>query len=279
MNHRAVYDALIARAAGRVLTEYCEGHHIIPRSLGGNNAKSNIVKLTYREHFLAHWLLIKFTKGRTRRRMMHALTRMAQCHSGRIIAGWQYEVAKRAKVVGTKAQWADPEAKIRTPWNPKRRAKMSAASKARWANPKYRAKMSAAVKAQWANPESKIRAQWANPERRAKKSAAAKAQWANPESKIRAQWANPEYSARKSAAAKARCANPEYRAKKSAASKAAWASPEYRAKIGAATKAAWADGAHSKHSTAMKAAWARGVYSKQSTLDDGVGMSAANSGH
>ena len=251
MNHRAVYDALIARAAGRVLTEYCEGHHIIPRSLGGNNAKSNIVKLTYREHFLAHWLLIKFTKGRTRRRMMHALTRMAQCHSGRIIAGWQYEVAKRAKVVGTKAQWADPEAKIRTPWHPERRAKMSAASKARWANPEYRAK----------------------------KSAEAKAQWANPESKIRAQSANPEYRAKKSAAAKARCANPEYRAKKSAASKAAWASPEYRAKIGAATKAAWADGAHSKHSTAMKAAWARGVYSKQSTLDDGVGIAAANSGH
>jgi hypothetical protein len=205
--------------------------------LGGNNTKSNIVKLPYREHFLAHWLLTKFAKGRARRKMMHALTRMAQCRSGRIIAGWQYEVAKRAKVAGTRAQWADPEAKIRAPWHPKRRAKMSAASKARWANPKYRAKKIAEAKAQWLNPESKIRAQWANPERRANKSAAAKAQWANPESKIRARWANPEYRAKMSAASKARWANPEYRAKKIAALKAAQASPEYRAKIGAATKA------------------------------------------
>lgn len=29
-------------------------HHIVPRSWGGTNAKSNLVKLTYKEHIIAH---------------------------------------------------------------------------------------------------------------------------------------------------------------------------------------------------------------------------------
>ena len=40
-------------------TEYCEKHHIIPRSLGGSNAEENLVKLTAREHFVVHLLLTK----------------------------------------------------------------------------------------------------------------------------------------------------------------------------------------------------------------------------
>lgn len=34
-----------------------ENHHIIPRSMGGSNDKSNYVRLTLREHFLAHLML------------------------------------------------------------------------------------------------------------------------------------------------------------------------------------------------------------------------------
>jgi hypothetical protein len=36
---------------------YYEKHHIIPKSMGGSNKKENIVKLTGREHYIAHWLL------------------------------------------------------------------------------------------------------------------------------------------------------------------------------------------------------------------------------
>lgn len=32
-------------------------HHIVPRSWGGTNAKTNLVKLTYKEHIIAHHLL------------------------------------------------------------------------------------------------------------------------------------------------------------------------------------------------------------------------------
>jgi hypothetical protein len=34
-------------------------HHIIPKSMGGNNSECNLVKLTIREHLFAHFLLAK----------------------------------------------------------------------------------------------------------------------------------------------------------------------------------------------------------------------------
>lgn len=79
-----------------------ERHHIKPRCLGGTNDKKNIVRLTYREHFLAHWLLTKMTSGVAKQKMHLALARM--CHrSGRqtrIIAGWQYALARKANSTG-----------------------------------------------------------------------------------------------------------------------------------------------------------------------------------
>jgi hypothetical protein len=36
-----------------------EIHHIIPKCLGGEDDSYNLVKLTYKEHYLAHYLLIK----------------------------------------------------------------------------------------------------------------------------------------------------------------------------------------------------------------------------
>lgn len=56
-NYQRVYDALIERAKGRVLGGYGEWHHIHPRSMGGSDDKSNLVKLTAREHFVVHHLL------------------------------------------------------------------------------------------------------------------------------------------------------------------------------------------------------------------------------
>ena len=59
------YYNIINRAQNRVLTndQYSEIHHIVPKSLGGGNAKDNLVKLTAREHFVAHWLLTKMVIG------------------------------------------------------------------------------------------------------------------------------------------------------------------------------------------------------------------------
>ena len=57
------YDQLIDRARTRTLTGYVERHHIVPKSLGGTNEKSNLVRLTAREHLVAHMLLVKFVEN------------------------------------------------------------------------------------------------------------------------------------------------------------------------------------------------------------------------
>jgi len=54
------YEQLINKARNRgTIDGYTETHHVIPRSLGGDNTKQNLVKLTAREHYVAHALLWK----------------------------------------------------------------------------------------------------------------------------------------------------------------------------------------------------------------------------
>jgi hypothetical protein len=55
---------------------YTEKHHIIPKCLGGSNEKSNLVKLTAREHFVCHLLLTKMLIGNLKYKMIFALNRM-----------------------------------------------------------------------------------------------------------------------------------------------------------------------------------------------------------
>lgn len=50
-----------------------EYHHIMPRSLGGSNAKDNIVILTFREHYICHALLTRMTTGKDKTKMCFAL--------------------------------------------------------------------------------------------------------------------------------------------------------------------------------------------------------------
>ena len=47
------------------LSDYTETHHIIPKSLGGSDNKSNLIKLSAREHFLCHYLLTKMFRPNT----------------------------------------------------------------------------------------------------------------------------------------------------------------------------------------------------------------------
>lgn len=71
------YTQIIRRAQLRLtLNEYSERHHIIPRSLGGLDRKSNLVRLTAREHFICHWLLTKMVQGDDLLKMKYAFWRM-----------------------------------------------------------------------------------------------------------------------------------------------------------------------------------------------------------
>jgi hypothetical protein len=67
-----IYHRIISRAKDRTLVEYCESHHIVPKSLGGSNKKENLVNLTAREHFICHLLLTKMYIGKDKDKMIHA---------------------------------------------------------------------------------------------------------------------------------------------------------------------------------------------------------------
>jgi len=47
-------------------------HHIIPRSLGGDDSKENLVVLTYKEHKKCHRLLVDMTEGDAKIKMSYA---------------------------------------------------------------------------------------------------------------------------------------------------------------------------------------------------------------
>jgi hypothetical protein len=68
-----IYFAIIERAKLRTIYGYTENHHIIPKSLGGDNSEDNLVRLSAREHFLCHLLLTKMTQGHNRSKMALAL--------------------------------------------------------------------------------------------------------------------------------------------------------------------------------------------------------------
>lgn len=59
MDYTKIYHSIINHRIQNPLPniEYGEFHHIIPRSLGGSDDKSNLVRLSAREHFICHALL------------------------------------------------------------------------------------------------------------------------------------------------------------------------------------------------------------------------------
>lgn len=50
------------RKIARKNAVYSEVHHILPKSLGGDDSPENIVMLEGKDHFICHWLLYKMTK-------------------------------------------------------------------------------------------------------------------------------------------------------------------------------------------------------------------------
>lgn len=102
------YYNIIHRAQSRVTTEYTEKHHILPKSLGGSNDRTNLVRLTAREHFVCHLLLTKMCANHHNRyKMLYAFTAMAWIQNigeGRYsLNSYQYEYARRC---GRKAHLA-----------------------------------------------------------------------------------------------------------------------------------------------------------------------------
>lgn len=107
MNYNKIYISIISKAQSRKkLDGYIEKHHIIPRSFGGSDDDSNIVALTAREHFLAHFCLWKFSEKGTeaRRSMAFAFHAMKMDRHGqryvnsKLYASFKEDLAKAVSV-------------------------------------------------------------------------------------------------------------------------------------------------------------------------------------
>jgi hypothetical protein len=110
---------------------HTEEHHIIPKCFGGGERKSNIVRISLRKHFLAHWLLTKCTEGAKQKKMLHAFGYLTSgnAQNGRpSLSSWQYE---RAKIAKRDAQLGKETWMKGRKHTPEALAKLSAAAKGR----------------------------------------------------------------------------------------------------------------------------------------------------
>lgn len=61
---------------------YLESHHIIPKCMGGSNHRANLVKLTAKEHFICHLLLVRMVENRqTKAKLSYAAWQMTRRHT------------------------------------------------------------------------------------------------------------------------------------------------------------------------------------------------------
>lgn len=106
MDYDAHYNNLMAKARRRVQVEdYSEKHHVIPKCMGGDNSLENIVILTAREHFIAHWLLTK--KFPREWKLYFALFQMTKSNGQhrRVVTSRQFEIARRSISEGAKLRY------------------------------------------------------------------------------------------------------------------------------------------------------------------------------
>lgn len=89
-----IYYSIIARSKSRTLQGYVERHHIIPKSLGGNNSVDNIAVLTAREHYICHRLLVKMTTSVAKQKMSYALHRITNKKSSVRITARTYQILR-----------------------------------------------------------------------------------------------------------------------------------------------------------------------------------------
>ena len=162
MNYSRIYDEIIRNAKNRVLSGYSERHHIVPKALGGSDEKENIVKLTAREHAVAHYLLAKLHGGK----MWGAATIMRGFNKR--LSSRLYEAArtKHAENVGKvmKKSWQDAEKRavrvahlynrVRAPLTLEHKEKLSAAAKRPHPPGSYEA-YSAGQKRSWEEPKTR----------------------------------------------------------------------------------------------------------------------------
>jgi hypothetical protein len=101
MDYQHHYTLLIAKRKKERTQGYSEIHHIVPRSWGGSDDPSNLVRLSAREHRFAHLLLFKLSSGKKRADMAASIFLIGKTTS-RAYEMARIEVAKRMSEISRK---------------------------------------------------------------------------------------------------------------------------------------------------------------------------------
>lgn len=168
-----------------ILTSGYERHHIIPRSLGGTDDPDNIVRLTAREHILAHWALTKMVTGPDRYKMERAFAMMMadplNCGK-RKLSVTQAVRCRESNRISTLEQWKDPE------FVDMQRNK----AKAQWQDPEFAARMRE-------NGRTQMKKNWEDLDYRTRSISRMQAQVTtqdfrdNQSKRMQERWQDPEY--------------------------------------------------------------------------------------
>lgn len=98
MNYQKIYQNLIEDAKSNPKEDtYKETHHIVPLCLGGTNNKTNLVRLTARQHFLAHWLLYKIHRTTKLAHAWFSMCRISGGQESRSINSHLFELCKNER--------------------------------------------------------------------------------------------------------------------------------------------------------------------------------------
>lgn len=166
--YTAWYQLIVSRARLRVNKEPGdELHHVIPRSLGGSNDKSNKVILTAREHFVCHLLLRKMTVGRDKQRMSCAAWALARVRINRAnvkVTSRLFEILRRELSASKKGIPRSAETKLKCslaklgkPLSDQHKAAIKAGSKPRTVSVEERHAISIRHKGKRCSDETKLK--------------------------------------------------------------------------------------------------------------------------
>lgn len=120
MDYQKIYNSLIEKARSKTRKKsrdiYYENHHILPKSLGGDNSKKNLILLTAKEHFVAHKLLLEIYNNKEMIYAFFRMTHFSKKHHKRDykISSREFERLKILLSDTVKQNWEDEEYRLKT---------------------------------------------------------------------------------------------------------------------------------------------------------------------
>lgn len=125
-----VYYNIIRTAGSTPRVGYTEKHHIIPKCLGGDNSKENLVRLSAREHFVCHLLLTRMIDDPKKLMSLRfAVAKFRQSNSKQnryILTSWEFEQVRIAQSLAARVL---ATTRKRAPLSKETKEKISAALK------------------------------------------------------------------------------------------------------------------------------------------------------